>query len=112
MIPDLLTRSSIRRDYRGTKVVSTEDSTSGAHWTCAGSTKIPKLDMIRMPWVTNEGMRMRTEIMAGAVGKTLVSTHRLDEAGYDTMLTKVNPRIVYMESGEVIPLEKKGRMHI
>ena len=92
--------------------MSTEDSNSGAHWTCAGSTKIPKLGMIRLPWITNESVRMRTEIMVGAVGKTLVSTHRLDEAGYDTMLTKSNPIIVYRDTGEVIKLEKKGKMHI
>ena len=96
----------------GHKVVETDDSRNGAHWTCAGSTKIAKIGMIRLPWVTNDNERMRTEVMVGAVGKTLVSTHRLDETGYDTMLTKVNPRIVHRESGETIKLEKRGKMHI
>ena len=50
--------------------------------------------------------------MVGAVGKTLISTHRQDEEGYDTMLTRVNPRIVQRKTGEVISLEKKGKMHI
>ena len=83
----------------GHKVVETDDSRNGAHWTCAGSTKIAKIGMIRLPWVTNDNERMRTAVMVGAVGKTLVSTHRLDETGYDTMLTKINPRIFTENQG-------------
>ena len=95
----------------GHKIIETEDAKNGAHWTCAGETKIPKLGMIRLPWITAEGGKQRTEIMVGEVGKTLVSTHRLDEAGFDTFLTRSNPRLVNRNTGEVIKLEKKGRLH-
>ena len=95
----------------GHRIVETQDAKSGAHWTCAGDTKIPKLGMIRLPWQTNDGTNQRTEMMVGAVGKTLVSTHRLDESGFDTLLTRINPRLVNRDSGEVIQLKKKGRLH-
>lgn len=95
----------------GHRVHDTEDSRNGSHWTCAGSTKIFKQGMIKMPWITGEGTKMRTEMMVGEVGKTLVSTHRLDEMGWDTLLTHQNPRLTNRETGEVIKLEKKGRLH-
>ena len=96
----------------GHRIIETNDSKEGAHWTCAGATKIQKLGMIKMPWITDSNKKMRTEVMVGAVGKTLVSTHRLDEEGWDTILTKMNPRICNRDTGEVIALEKKGKMHV
>ena len=95
----------------GHKIVQTDDSRNGSHWTCAGSTKIMKEGMVEMSWVTQDMSKMRTEMMVGEVGKTLVSTHRLDEMGWDTHLTRVNPRLVNRETGEKIKLEKKGRLH-
>ena len=95
----------------GHRIIQTEDSLNGSHWTCAGSTKIAKEGMIKMPWVTNEGSNIRTEMMVGEVGKTLVSTHRLDEMGWDSYLTRVNPRLVNRNTNETIKLEKKGRLH-
>ena len=64
-----------------------------------------------MPWVTNEGLKVRTEMMVVEVGKTLVSTHRLDEMGWDSYSTRVDPRLVNRDTGEKIKLEKKGRLH-
>ena len=95
----------------GHKIIETEDARNGAHWTCAGETKIPKLGMIKLSWQTTDGVKQRTEVMVGEVGKTLISTHRLDEAGFDTYLTKNNPRITNRSTGETIKLVKKGRLH-
>ena len=95
----------------GHKIIQTEDSKNGSHWTCAGSTKIAKQGMVKMSWLTNDNAKMRTEMMVGEVGKTLVSTHRLEELGWDSYLTKVNPRIVNRTTGEVIKLQKIGRLH-
>ena len=95
----------------GHKVHETEDSRNGSHWTCAGSTKIFKQGMVKMQWISEEGTKMRTEMMVGDVGKTLVSTHRLDEMGWDTYITHINPQIVNRETGETTKLAKKGRLH-
>ena len=64
-----------------------------------------------MSWMTQDMSKMRTEMMVGEVGKTLISTHRLDEMGWDTYLTKNNPKLMNRETGEEIKLEKKGRLH-
>ena len=50
-------------------------------------------------------------IKAGNVNKTLISVSRLQEAGYDTNLTK-HPHLRNTKNGERINLIKKGGMFI
>ena len=64
-----------------------------------------------MPFVTNEGKRVRVRIKAGDVNKTLISVSRLQEAGFDTNLTKY-PHLRNTRTGEKINLLKKGGMFI
>ena len=55
--------------------------------------------------------RVRMRIKAGDVNKTLISVSRLQEAGFDTNLTKY-PHLRNTKTGEKINLVKKGGMFI
>ena len=59
--------------------------------------------------MNREKIRMR--IKAGDVNKTLISVSRLQEAGFDTNLTKY-PHLRNTRTGEKINLLKKGGMFI
>ena len=96
------------RRFWGHRVTETENSKNGGHWKCAGGTEIKKRGMIKLPWVTEAGTKKRMELMVGDVGRTLLSVDRLEADGYDTYLTKNNPRIVDRRTGETIRVNKKG----
>ena len=66
---------------------------------------------MQIPCVTNEGKRVRMRMKAGDVNKTLISVSRLQEAGFDTNLTKY-PHLRNTKTGEKINLVKKGGMFI
>ena len=67
---------------------------------------------MKVPFVTDEGRGMKMRIKAGDVNKTLISVSRLQDAGFDTNLTKKNPHIRHERTGERIRLIKKGGMFI
>ena len=66
---------------------------------------------MKIPFVTNEGKRVIMRIKAGDVNKTLISVSRLQEAGFDTNLTK-HPHLRSTKTGERINLINKGGMFI
>ena len=103
------------RDFPGTEVKDTEESKSDDpkinSWIGAGGDGIPKLGEMKIPFVTDEGKRVRMRIKAGDVNKTLISVSRLQEAGFDTNLTK-HPHLRNTKTGEKINLIKKGGMFI
>ena len=76
-------------------------------WISAGGDGIPKLGEMKIPFVTNDGKRVRMRMKAGDVNKTLISVSRLQEAGFDTNLTKY-PHLRNTKTGEKINLVKKG----
>ena len=76
-----------------------------------GGDGIAKLGEMKIPFVTDEGKRVRMRIKAGDVNKTLISVSRLQEAGFDTNLTKY-PHLRNTKTGEKINLVKKGGMFI
>ena len=80
-------------------------------WIGAGGDGIPKLGEMKVPFVTDEGKRVRMRIKAGDVNKTLISVSRLQEAGFDTNLTK-HPHLRNTKTGEKINLIKNRGMFI
>ena len=103
------------REFPGIEVKETEESKSDDpkinSWIGAGGDGIPKLGEMKVPFVTNEGKKVRMRIKAGDVNKTLISVSRLQEAGFDTNLTK-HPHLRNTRTGEKINLLKKGGMFI
>ena len=103
------------RDFPGVDVKATEESKSDDpkinSWIGAGGDSITKLGEMKIPFVTDEGKRVRMRIKAGDVNKTLISVSRLQEAGFDTNLTK-HPHLKNTRNGERINLTKKGGMFI
>ena len=103
------------RDFPGVDVKETEESKSDDpkinSWIGAGGDGISKLGEMKIPFVTDEGKRMRMRLKAGGVNKTLISVSRLQEAGFDTNLTK-HPHLRNTKTGEKISLMKKGGMYI
>ena len=103
------------REFPGVELRETEESRSDDEkinsWIGAGGDSIPKLGEMKVPFVTDEGKSARMRIKAGDVNKTLISVSRLQEAGFDTNLTK-NPHLRNNKTGERIALKKKGGMFI
>ena len=103
------------RDFPGAEVKDTEESKSDDpkinSWIGAGGDGIPKLGEMKIPFVTDEGKKVRMRIKAGDVNKTLISVSRLQEAGFDTNLTQY-PHLRNTKTGEKIHLIKKGGMFI
>ena len=93
-------------------VLPTPESARGDSWTGVGGQTIEKEGEIILPWFSDAGMPKRSRIKVGKVGRTLISTSRLNECGYDAYLTKVRPRLVNQRTGETIALRKSGRMYI
>ena len=87
------------------KVEETPESKRGETWTCAGGRRDQEGrqghnevdDRIRCP---------QEVFMVGAVSRTLISVDRLQETGHDVTLAKNNPRIINVQTGEVMPLRK------
>ena len=103
------------REFPGIEIKETEESKSNNpainSWISAGGDGIPKLGEMQIPFVTNEGKRVRMRMKAGDVNKTLISVSRLQEAGFDTNLTKY-PHLRNTKIGEKINLVRKGGMFI
>ena len=103
------------REFPGIDVKETLESKSEDpkinSWIGAGGDGIPKLGEMKIPFVTNEGKRVIMRIKAGDVNKTLILVSRLQEAGFDTNLTK-HPHLRNTKTGERINLIKKGGMFI
>ena len=67
---------------------------------------------MKVDFWTKEGVRKKMMIKAGKVNKTLIGASRLNEAGYDVILNKLNPRLVNLKTKEVIQLRRKNGMYI
>ena len=80
------------RDFPGTEVKDTKESKSDDpkinSWIGAGGDGKPRLGEMKIPFVSNEGRGVTMRVKAGDVNKTLISVSRLQEAGFDTNLTK------------------------
>ena len=99
-------------EFLGAKVETTEEAKRGEEWTCAGGASIPKLGKMQVEFWTKEGTKKKMMIKAGRVNKTLIGVNRLNEAGFDVILSKNNPIMTSFKTGEIIPLRKSNGMYI
>ena len=99
-------------EFPGVEIEETEESKRGEEWTCAAGSSIPKLGRMKVDFWTKEGVRKKMMIKACKVNKTLIGASRLNEAGYDVILNKLNPRLVNLKTKEVIQLRRKNGMYI
>ena len=94
------------------EVKPTPESERGETWTGAGGQRIKKEGEAIVQWFTEHGRPKKMRMKVGRVGRTLISVSRLNDSGYDTVLTSWRPHIVNRHTGEVIPLRKVGGMYI
>ena len=86
------------------QVQPTPESERGESWTAAGGHEIRKMGEVTVPWVTNHGTMKRSRFKVGKVSRTLISVSRLNECGYEAILSKWWPRLIHRRSGETITL--------
>ena len=94
------------------RVEETPESRRRKTRTCAGGNEIKKEGKVTVNWRTDMGTMKRGVFKDGLVSRTLISVDRLQEIGHDVILTKNEPRIVNLRTGEVMPMRKDGGMFI
>ena len=94
------------------QVMPTDESERGETWTAAGGHEIKKMGEVVVPWMTNHGTMKRSRFKVGKVSRTLISVSRLNECGYEAILSKWWPRLIHHRSRETIPLRNVRGMFI
>ena len=92
--------------------METEASKAGKAWTGPSGEAIPKLGAIRVPWHTEDGRSKLFQFQAGKVGRALISASRLEDAGFDTRISKRGSYLMHVATGEVFPLKRCGGLYM
>ena len=96
----------------GLNVVETVESKAGKVWTGPSGEEIPKLGMIKMPWVSEDGKNRSMVFQAGSVGRPLLSASRLEDAGFETRLSKRGRVLMNLSNGEKFNLRRVGGLYV
>ena len=96
----------------GYDLLQTDDSKAGKSWTGPSGEPIPKLGAIRLPWYNSDGRERLINFQAGKVGRALLSASRLEDAGFETRLSKKGRSLVNLVTGERFELRRSGGLYM
>ena len=87
-------------------------SESGKHYRGAGGERIPNLGQKRIRITTNCNSVRMTKWQICPIRRPLMSVSDMNEAGDIAILSGSRPYVQNVETGEITPLRKEGKMFI